>query len=58
MKMAGYAPKGIRDEEDQIMSDLKRLISRSGITEREAQMLHGIISQIEDGLGKRGEGSG
>ncbi len=53
MKMAGYAPKGIRDEENEIMADLKRLISRANITEREARMLHGIISQIESGLAKR-----
>jgi TrmH family RNA methyltransferase len=55
MKMAGYAPKGIRDEEKMIMADLKRLISRAAITAREARMLHGIISQIEDSLGKRNE---
>ncbi|TAN40899.1 MAG: RNA methyltransferase [Nitrospirae bacterium] len=53
MKMAGYAPKGIRDKEVLIMADLKRLISRTAITPREARMLHGIISQIEDSLGKR-----
>jgi tRNA C32,U32 (ribose-2'-O)-methylase TrmJ len=52
MKLAGYAPKGIRDNENEIMSDLKRLISRTNITSREARMLHGIISQIEDSLGK------
>jgi TrmH family RNA methyltransferase len=53
MKMAGYAPKGIRDKEAMIMADLKRLISRAAITPREAKMLHGIISQLEDSLGKR-----
>jgi len=53
MKLAGYAPKGIRDNEKEIMSDLKRLISRTVITAREARMLHGIISQIEDSLGKK-----
>jgi len=53
MKMAGYEPKGIRDKEAVIMSDLKRLTSRASITPREARMLHGIISQIEDSLGKR-----
>ena len=50
MKMAGYAPKGIRDNEEEIMADLKRLIARAAITEREARMLHGIISQIEEAL--------
>ena len=52
MKTAGYEPKGIRDDEKGIMADLKRLISRAGITPREARMLHGIISQIESGRGK------
>ncbi|HXX56590.1 MAG TPA: RNA methyltransferase [Thermodesulfovibrionales bacterium] len=47
MTMIGYAPKGIRDDEEGIMTDLKRLIARIAITEREARMLHGIISQIE-----------
>jgi TrmH family RNA methyltransferase len=53
MKTAGYAPKGIRDDENGIMADLKRLISRAGITPREARMLHGIISQVESSLGER-----
>jgi TrmH family RNA methyltransferase len=52
MKTAGYAPKGIRDDEHGIMADLKRLISRAVVTPREARMLHGIISQIEDSLGR------
>ena len=52
MKMAGYEPKGIRDNEKEIMMDLKRLMSRAAITEREAHMIHGIISQIEENLGK------
>ena len=50
MLMAGYRPKGIRDDHKEIMADLKRIISRAGITEREARMLHGIISQIENSL--------
>jgi TrmH family RNA methyltransferase len=50
MEMAGYAPKGIRDNEDLIMSDLKRLMSRAAITTREARMLHGVISRIEESL--------
>lgn len=52
MKMAGYKAKGIRDSEEQIMAHLRRLIARSGITKQEAQMIHGIISQIEEGLVK------
>lgn len=54
--MAGYEPKGIRDNEKEIMIDLKRLMSRAAITEREAHMLYGIISQIEDSLGGKGRG--
>ncbi len=53
MKIAGYKAKGIRDNDEQIMIDLKRLIARSGITGRDAQMLHGIISQIEASLMKK-----
>ena len=53
MKMAGYKAKGIRDNEDQVMNHLKRLIARSGITEREARMLHGIISQMQESLMKK-----
>jgi TrmH family RNA methyltransferase len=53
LKMAGYEPKGIRDNEKEIMADLRRIIARAAITEREARMLHGITSQIEDSLGKK-----
>lgn len=52
MKMAGYRAKGIRDNEEHIMTDLRRLIGRAGISDREARMLHGIISQIEESLMK------
>lgn len=52
MKMAGYRAKGIRHTEEHIMTQLRRLIARAGITEKEARMLHGIISQIQDGLMK------
>jgi len=52
LKKAGYEPKGIRDNKREIMADLRRIISRAAITEREARMLHGIISQIEDSLRK------
>lgn len=50
---AGYAAKGIRDSEAAIMTDLKRIMGRAGITEREARMLHGVISQVEGGLRKK-----
>lgn len=53
MAIAGYKAKGIRHTEEHIMTHLKRLIARTGITEQEARMLHGIISQLEEGLMKR-----
>ena len=53
LKMAGYEPKGIRDNEKEIMADLRRIIARAEITEREARMFHGIISQHEDSLRKK-----
>ncbi|MBI5075252.1 MAG: RNA methyltransferase [Nitrospirae bacterium] len=56
MKMAGYKAKGIRDNDEQVMTHLKRLIARSGITEQEAQMLHGIISQSEESLTRKSGG--
>lgn len=54
IKMTGYAPKGIRDDEQQIMRDLKRVLAKAAITKREGRMLHGILSQIEEGLRKKG----
>ena len=53
LKMAGYEPKGIRDNEKEIMADLRRIIARAAITEREARMLHGVISQVEESLRKK-----
>lgn len=50
MEIAGYKAKGIRHSEEDIMTDLRRLMARTGITKRDARMLHGIISQIEEGL--------
>lgn len=52
MRIAGYKAKGIRHSEEHIMTDLKRLFARIGITEREARMLHGIISQMEESIMK------
>lgn len=50
LKMAGYSPKGIRDEEQAIFATLRRLIARTALTQAEARMLHGIISQTEESL--------
>jgi tRNA C32,U32 (ribose-2'-O)-methylase TrmJ len=52
--MTGYSPKGIRDDEEQIMRELKRLLAKAALTDREGRMLHGILSQIEEGLRKKG----
>jgi TrmH family RNA methyltransferase len=53
LKTTGYAPKGIRDNEEQIMRDLRRLMAKAAVTEREARMLHGILSQMEEALRKK-----
>lgn len=42
-----YIPRGDRDLEKKIMKNLKHLIGRSGLTEWELNMLHGICSQVE-----------
>lgn len=53
LKTAGYAPKGIRDEEHAIFATLRRLAARTAITPAEARMLHGILSQTEIALTKK-----
>lgn len=53
MKLAGYEPKGIRDSEESIMRDLRKILGRTCLSYREARMVHGIISQIEAGLLRR-----
>ncbi len=47
LKLLGYIPRGDRDLEVKIMRNLRHFISRSGLTEWELNMLHGILSQIE-----------
>ena len=47
MRKMGYQPKGIRDSEEGIIRDLRRILLRIELSPREAKMLHGIISQIE-----------
>ncbi len=48
-----YIPRGDRDLERKIMKNLKHLIGRSGLTEWELNMLHGICSQVERKLQSR-----
>ncbi|MBI4685123.1 MAG: RNA methyltransferase [Nitrospirae bacterium] len=50
LKMLEYIPRGNRDIEVRIMRNLKHLIGRSGLTDWELQMLHGICSQVEKRL--------
>lgn len=47
LKILGYIPKGNRNLEKKIMTNLKHFIGRAGLTNWELKMLHGICSQIE-----------
>lgn len=47
LKALDYIPRGDRDLERKIMRNLKHLIGRSGLTDWELRMLHGICSQVE-----------
>lgn len=47
LKLLEYIPRGDRDLEAKIMQNLKHFIARSGLTDWELNMLHGILSQIE-----------
>ena len=50
LKLLEYIPRGDRDLEAKIMQNLKHFIARSGLTDWELNMLHGILSQIEKKL--------
>jgi TrmH family RNA methyltransferase len=47
LKLLGYIPKGDKNLEKKIMTNLKHFIGRAGLTDWELKMLHGICSQIE-----------
>ena len=47
LKLLDYIPRGDRNLEAKIMQNLKHFISRAGLTAWEMNMLHGILSQIE-----------
>ena len=47
LKILEYIPRGNRDLEKKIMNNMKHLFGRSGLTEWECNMLHGLCSQIE-----------
>ncbi len=50
LKLLEYIPRGDRNLEMKIMKNLKHLIGRTGLTDWELRMLHGICSQIETGI--------
>jgi tRNA/rRNA methyltransferase len=52
LNLLEYIPRGDRDLEKKIMSNLKYFIGRAGLTDWELNMLHGILSQIEKKLGR------
>ena len=47
LKLLEYIPRGDRDLEAKIMQNLKHFIARSGLTDWELNMIHGILTQIE-----------
>ncbi|RMG04987.1 MAG: RNA methyltransferase [Nitrospirae bacterium] len=47
LKLLGYIPRGDVDMEERIMRNFRHLFGRSGLTQWEVGMLHGICSQIE-----------
>ena len=47
LKSLDYIPRGDRDLEKKIMSNIRHLIGRSGLTEWELNMLYGICAQID-----------
>ncbi len=47
LKLLEYIPRGDRDLEAKIMQNLKHFIARSGLTDWELNMMHGILTQIE-----------
>jgi len=54
LKLLEYIPRGNRNLEKKIMNNLKHLFGRSGLTEWECNMLHGLCSQIEKNIKDNG----
>jgi len=48
LKTLEYIPRGNRDLEKKIMNNMKHLFGRSGLTEWECNMLHGLCARIEN----------
>lgn len=53
LELLDYIPRGDRNLREKIISNLKHFIGRSGLTEWELNMLHGICTQIEKKVPKR-----
>ena len=51
LRLLDYIPRGDRDLEKKIMSNLKYFIGRAGLTDWELKMIRGILSQIEKKIG-------
>jgi len=47
LQLLDYAPRGDSDLEKTILRNLKHLIGRSGLTEWELKMIHGLCTQVE-----------
>jgi TrmH family RNA methyltransferase len=52
LRLLQYTPRGSRDMEKKIITNLKHLLGRAGLTEWELKMIHGICGQIEKKIGK------
>jgi len=52
LKLLAYIPRGDRNLEKKIMSNLQHFIGRAGLTDWELNMLHGILSQVEKKVGE------
>jgi tRNA C32,U32 (ribose-2'-O)-methylase TrmJ len=50
LRLLDYIPKDDAHVERKIMQNLKHFIGRSGLTEWEARMLHGICARVEQKL--------
>lgn len=53
LELLEYVPRGDRNLVKNIIVNLKHFIGRSGITEKELNMLQGICTQIEKKIGRR-----
>ena len=51
LRLLEYAPRGSRNMEKKIMTNLKHLLGRSGLTEWELKMIYGICGQVEKRIG-------